>query len=196
MMRSKAAVSISKTAQVLRYFAQRYYADAKSGIKRVRLVKMAYMSDVIGREYLGAAITDFQWYRYLHGPYDDAVVAAVAELVAADLGLEKKEYDEGGVIKRLLPVGGPVTFEFDDGELEVLKYVGDNYLGMPMGELIEDVVYRTAPMRELLDADPEQRRRLDMKQLDDAGTRQAGFKLTDVLRAERAALAGRVVTEF
>ncbi|MDQ3675069.1 MAG: hypothetical protein M3365_11955, partial [Gemmatimonadota bacterium] len=39
----------SKTAQVLRYFAQHYGGP---GVPRKRLVKLAYMADILSRQYL------------------------------------------------------------------------------------------------------------------------------------------------
>jgi len=183
---------ISKTAQLLRYFAQQYGAP---GIPRLRLVKLAYMSDVLGREYLGCPITDFAYYRYTNGPYDDAVIVAIKELVDAGLATNGSEWNEGGVTRRLKSTGVPIAFEFSVAEMEILKYVTDAYLRMDISEFVEQVVYLTPPMVELLTARPKDKKPLNMGQLDHAGTKQVGgFHLEAILRAEDAIRAGQFVT--
>lgn len=185
---------ISRTAQVLRYFAQQYQAVSNKGIPRLRLVKMAYMSDVLAREYLESPVTSFNYYRYHLGPYDDAIIDAIEELVNAGLAETRTEWSETGDTKRLVGRGAPIAFQFTAGELEVMKYVADTYMTMEMREFIEDVVYLTVPMVEAKDRDPRDKVPLNMDQLNNVGTERVGFRLEDVLRAEEAIRAGRYVT--
>jgi hypothetical protein len=185
---------ISRTAQVLKYFAQQYQAISARGIPRLRLMKMAYMTDVLAREFLSGPITGFNYYRYRLGPYDKAIIEAIDELVAAELAEVKIEWGEDGDIKRLVGRGAPITFEFSAGELEVMKYVADNYMAMEMRELLHDVVYLTPPMLEARDRDANDKVLLNMDQLNGTGREKVGFRLDDVLRAEQAIRAGRFVT--
>lgn len=182
---------LSKTAQLLRFFAQQY---GPPGVPRLRLMKLAYMSDLLAREYLGQPITDFAYYRYTLGPYDDAIIAAIREVVDAGLGANRVEWGENGPTRRLLANGVPIVFDFSAAELEILTYVTTNYLHMDMEEFVRDVVYTTKPMIPLLDAKPKDRKPLDMDQLNGAIVAQYGFRLEDVLEAEAAIRAGKFVT--
>ena len=172
------ATTISKTAQVLKYFAQQYGGP---GIPCTRLVKMAYMSDLLAREYLGGPITDFRYYRYHFGPYDDAIVDVIEELVAADLAETKETYEGEEPTKRLCPRGAPIQFGFSAGEQEILRYVTANYLTMDLEELFIDVVYQTAPMLQTKNL----KEVLPMASVDNRGTNAVGFSLEAVLRAEQ-----------
>lgn len=172
--------SISKTAQLLKYFAQHYQRVTGQGIHRTRLMKMAYLSDLLAREYLGEQITAFSYYRYTYGPYDDHIRDFVDELVAVGLGERKLEYGPDHTANRLLDVGGPIVFEFAPTEQEILTYVRKTYLHMDMDELLQEVVYKTKPMVPLPAMDED----LKMDDINNAGRKIVGFDLADVLKAE------------
>lgn len=175
--------TISKTAQVLKYFAQRYRATSseKRGIPRTRLMKMAYLTDLLAREYLGDGVTDFRYYRYKHGPYDKAILGFIEELVEAGLAFEKLDDTGEYEYKRLVDAGLPIEFDFSPAETEILRYVATTYLTMPMQELLHEVVYTSTPMVE----QPVMEQLLPMDSVNNRGTEAVGFKLEDVLRAEQ-----------
>lgn len=185
------ATAISKSAQVLKYFAQQYGAPpSRAGIPRKRLVKMAYLSDLLAREYLGRAITEFSYYRYKHGPYDRAIVSTIDELVKAGLAEDRQVWDGDYRKKLLLDTGVALAFDFSAGEMEILRYVANTYLRMPMEELLEDVVYPSSPMRQTSRMEEV----LPMDSVNNRGAREVGFDLEAVLRAEQEIDAGRFKT--
>jgi hypothetical protein len=55
---------LTKTAQILKYFAQQY-----PGVPRTLLAKYVYLSDLHAREYLGRPISDFVYRQDNYGPY-------------------------------------------------------------------------------------------------------------------------------
>lgn len=178
---------ISKNAQVLKFFAQQY-----RGIPRKRLVKMAYETDIIARQYLGEPVSDFEWRRDKYGPYSPEIPVAVAELESFGLGWtqETEATEDGPGWKKLYDAGRPVVFDFTLAENEVLAYVAANYLTMPMEELLFDVIYETKPMK----VETQFRERLPMEIVDNEGRNLVGFDLVHIIKAEEQAKAGDYLT--
>ena len=176
-------VALSRDAQLLKFFAQQY-----PGIPRKRLVKLAYMADLIARQYLGHPVSSFAYRADHYGPYPPTITDAIAELEAEGLAWtqDSEPTDDGPGWKKLFDSGRRIEFDFTMEENEVLGYVVKNYLRMSMDELLEDVVYVTAPYR----AATVFREQLPMDVVDNEGRRLAGFELGKVLRAERQAEAG------
>lgn len=138
--------ALSKTSQVLCFFAQQYGAQ---GIPRKRLVKLAYMADVISRECLGRPITELQYIKDHFGPNARELEDFTAELQAQSAADEWTERDAGTRWIRLRASASIPPFEFSLGELEVLGYVAANYLKMPVEEFIESVVKQTDPFLQV-----------------------------------------------
>ena len=181
---------VSKNAQLLKFFAQQY-----RGIPRKRLVKMAYMADLISRQYLEHPISNFHWIAYYFGPYAPEIGDAVQELERNELAWvrETEATPEGDVAWKLLYDSGQrVPLDFSLGENEVLASVVTNYLNMPMEELLWDVVYPTAPFKAAVAegfGSP-----LPMDLVNNEGRRLAGFDLEAVIKTELQAEAGHYVT--
>ena len=185
--------TISKTAQVLKYFAQQYQSPGtRRGIPRVRLMKMAYLSDLLAREHMGRPLTDFDYKHHKFGPYDDRIRDAIRELENAGLGEARDVWDGDVQTKELLNTGGAIAFDFTPAEAEILRYVAANYLGLPMQELLHDIVYPTAPMV----AAPKKGTVLPMSLADNVKRDIIRFDLEDVLAAEREIDAGNGVGQF
>jgi uncharacterized protein YwgA len=176
-------VAISRNAQLLKFFAQQY-----PGIPRKRLVKMAYMADLIARQYLGHPISEFEYRADHFGPYPPEITDALAELEAEGLAWTRatEATAEGPSWKQLFDSGHRIVFEFSLEENEVLGYVVKNYLNMPMEELLEDVVYQTTPYK----ASESFRERLRMEMADNEGKKLVGFDLRAIINAERQVDAG------
>jgi hypothetical protein len=181
---------ISKNAQLLKFFAQAY-----RGIPRKRLVKMAYMADLLARQYLERPISDFRWIAYYYGPYAFEIPEAIKELETQELAWAREvEPTPGGDVswKLLYDSGQRVPFEFTLGENEVLGYVVANYLDMPMDELLWDVVYPTPPFKAAVAEGFGSQ--IPMELANGEGKRLAGFDLEAVIMAERQVEAGEYVT--
>src|SRR5688572_15613925 len=76
---------LSKTAQVLRLFAQAY---GKPGIPRKRLVKLAYVADILAWQYLGHPLTALHWIKDHWGPNARDLPEVTAELEGQELAEE------------------------------------------------------------------------------------------------------------
>lgn len=184
-------MSISRNAQLLKYFAQQCH-----GMPSKHLVKMAYMADLLARQFLGHPISGFNYVVFYHGPYPHEFKDAIGELEAAGLAqlIERKKADPSDYeLKKLFDAGKAVSFDFDLGENEVLAHVVRTFLNMDTEEFVEDVVYPTRPFQIAKEA-----RRLDepipMHIVDGEGRREIGFDLNKALEAERQAEEGQFMT--
>lgn len=174
---------LSRNAQLLKFFAQRY---GSPGIPRKRLVKLSFMADVLARQYLGHPISSFQHIKDHFGPNARELPEATRELQRADLAVEVTETHPPRRYIRLRDCGRPVAFDFTAGENEILAYVVENYLSMDLDEFIEDVVKET----EAFKAATRVGEVLPMHLLDNAGRTEVGFDLEAVLHAEQQAAEG------
>ncbi|HEV8381199.1 MAG TPA: Panacea domain-containing protein [Gemmatimonadales bacterium] len=180
--------SISKNAQLLKFFAQQY-----PGIPRKRLVKMVYMSDLIARQYLDHPISDYEYLAYYYGPYPPEIPETIRELETLGLAWTRETEptpDGDAAWKLLFDSGRRIAFDFSLGENEVLGYVVQNYLNMPMEELLYDVVYLTKPFK----ASERFGDLLRMDLANSEGKELVGFDLEAVIRAEQQAEAGNYIT--
>jgi len=178
---------LSKTAQVLKFFAQQH---GPPGVPRKRLVKLAYVSDVLARQYLGRPITDFQYIKDHYGPNDRSLPDYVRELEEAGYAEQGREFNPPWRTYRLRDAGRPVAFGFTPGENEILGYVATNYMDMDLDEFIEEVVKATDPYK----AATREGERLPMHLLDGMAREEIGFDLEAVIRSEQQAEAGEYVT--
>lgn len=179
--------TISKTAQVLRYFAQVY---GHPGVPRKRLVKLAYMADILSRQYLGTAMTELHWISDHFGPNARDLPRFADELVSAELAEQNWVCDGNNRTIHLRAAGLPVAFDFTIGEVEVLGYITENYLTMPIDEFVDQVAKNTDPYLavEQLFAD------LPMHVVDGAAKRAVGFDLERIVKAEKQEEDGEFVT--
>lgn len=178
-------IEVSKEAELIKFFAQQY-----PGVPRTRLAKLVYMADLLSRQYLGHPITSFIYRKDNYGPYDRRLPDVIKELEAAGLAEERPVRDDRYRIYRLYDSGKAIRFHFSPGEHEVLRYVSKNYIEMEWREFLEEVVYETPPMKPA----PPEGELLDMESQNDLGTKEVGFRLEDVLHAERELDAGEYVT--
>jgi uncharacterized protein YwgA len=178
---------LTKTAQVLKYFAQQY---GRPGIPRTRLGKYSYMADVISRQYLGHPITDLKYRKDHYGPYARELPEFTRELVAAELVDEVTHGSGDDRAIRLHDRGRAVAFDFTPGEAEVLAYVMANYSHMDFVEFVAEVVKKTDPFKAVR----KQREALPMDLLNGIARDTVGFDLEAIIRAEQQAEAGDYIT--
>ena len=179
--------TVSKTAQVLKYFAQQYGAQ---GIPRKRLVKAAYMTDILTRQYLGHPVTRFAYIKDHYGPNARELSEYAQELETAELASEVRKRDGQRTSIQLKDNGRPLVFDFSLGELEILDYVASNYLNMDLAEFIDDVVKVTDPFSEVT----VEGALLPMEIVDNTGRNDVGFDLERVAIGERQVEAGQYLT--
>jgi len=179
--------ALSKNAQLLKFFSQQY---GHPGVPRKRLVKLAFMADVLSRQYLGRPISTFVYIKDHFGPNARDLPGFTQELEASGLGFECTETDGERRTIRLRDAGRPIEFGFTPGESEILGYVVRNYLAMDIEEFIDSVVKQTEPFLAATRHGEE----LPMAVIDGAGREQVGFDLEAVLAAEQQAVDGRGTT--
>ena len=173
-------INLSRNAQVLRYLL-----EVAPGAGRIKLVKYAYLADCEAYRYLGRAISGFRYRFDNHGPFDRAFFDAKDELVdggyATETAIRIGPYD--GYDYR--PTNQSVEYEFNQAEVEILRYVAQTYLNETAISLCEDVVYKTPPMKG---AKVGERLKMDrMKEEQDP----LGFDLERLLEAEASVDSGR-----
>lgn len=178
---------VSKTAQVLRLFAQAY---GRPGIPRTRLVKLAYVADILTRQYLGHPLTELRWIKDHYGPNARELPQVTKELVELDLAEEYVTRDGNTRAIRLRASHAPMVFGLTLGENEVLRYIIDNYLSMELEEFIDDVVKATDPFKAVNRHGEE----LPMDLVNGEKRDEIGFDLEKVLHAERQAAEGEWTT--
>ncbi len=179
--------NLSRNAQVFKFFAQQC-----SGIPRKHLVKLAYMADLVARQFLGHPISRFNYILHHFGPYPRETEETIRELESLELAravesVRATPYDVA--TKKLFDTGRPVIFDFSLGENEVLAFVVRCFMKMDTEELVEDVVYQTSPF---LQAVSEERFKgpIHMEIVDGQGKQELGFDLERVLAATRQADLG------
>ena len=179
--------TISKTAQVLNFFAMQY---GPPGIPRKRLVKLAYMADVIARQCLGHPITDLVYIKDHFGPNARELGDFAEELAQAEIAEQVTERQGEIRYIRLRAGGRPVLFDFTLGETKVLWYVVANYLSMEIDEFIDLVVKETDPVRAVERLGDT----LPMERLDNTVRNTVGFDLEKIAKAELQMERGEFVT--
>lgn len=179
------AVSISKNAQVLKFFAQQC-----EGLGYVRLQKLAYLADLESRELLGRPVSDFEYIWYTHGPFDRCFYDALEELDRNELvHQEEKRLKNGRTFKHVQDTGRSVAFDFTPAELEILIYVARTYTRTKLEELLDDIVYETEPMKEVAGRGE----RLPMEIANNKKRGDIGFDLDEVIAAEQRIESGAFV---
>jgi len=175
--------TVSRNAQVLRYLLQ-----VAPGIGHVKLAKFAYLADLETLKYLGRPITRFVYIKDQFGPFDKkGFFAARDELVGAGLITENQVQCGDYLGFEMRPTDQVLEYDFTLAEAEVLRYVGETYLGMRTRELCDDVVYKTEPMLGAVSG-----RRLPMSVVARKPGHRLGFNLERMLAGEESAKAGRV----
>lgn len=177
--------NLSKTAQLLKYFAQQY-----PGVPRTLLAKYVYLADLHAREYLGEQISDFVYRKDNYGPFDRSYYSYIEELEAAGVAQDVFEHLGGNYRTYRLYSRAATEFDFSAEELDVLAYVCRSYLGMSKPELLEEVVYQTKPMVPR----PAEGEALDMDSINNEGRNEVGFDLSEILLAERQIASGNYTT--
>ncbi len=175
---------LSKNAQLLKFFSQQY---GHPGVPRKRLVKLAFMADVLSRQYLGKPISSFVYIKDHFGPNARELPQFTGELATMGLSFECTERDGVRTTIRLQDSGQAIEFGFSRGETEILGYVVKNYLTMDIGEFIDAVVKKTEPFLAATFEGEE----LPMSMIDGSGREQVGFDLEAILAAEHEAIDGK-----
>lgn len=178
---------MSKNAEVMKFFLEL----CPEGLGRTRMIKLLYLADLEARKATGKPITDLEYIWHHHGPFDKKFFDAIGELQAAKQAQPQViDYGSGMVEKRLINVDGDWLPEtLDDAECAILEYVANRYMAVKLRDLLDEVVYKSRPMREV----GHRGETLPMDIVDNASARRAGFDFAEVIAIERAMLDGEYV---
>lgn len=182
-------VPVSRNAQVLRHFL----ALSPGGLGRTKLVKLAYLADLEARKLLGRPITSFAYYFHHHGPFDAAIFDAMDELKGRGYAIPQEiDYGDGMIEKRLVTRDPAAAAEgdLDSVESAILDYVAKRYMATKLRDLLDEVVYKSRPMRAV----ETRGQRLPMEMVDNTTRQRAGFDFAAVIEAENEILSGKYVT--
>lgn len=176
---------LSRNAEILRYFL-----EERGALNHTRLLKLAYLADLSARRLLGRPISAFSYFFHHHGPFDPALYDALGELKRAGWAEERLEYYSDRKYEQRVSWTGPSGLaSFSPAEREILGHVTRTYAGMPLDQLLDDVVYQTEPMKAA-----QRGSTIPMADQNDAERNELGFDLEQVLAAERDALQGNYMT--
>ncbi len=176
--------TLSRNAQVLKAICER-----RPDLGITKLLKLAYLADLEARKLLGHPISEFQYIRYHHGPFDTDVYNAVGELEAhGHVSRYEANYRPGyhkhGVRNK------PTTFGhgLSPAEVEIIDYVVKSYGPMPLNTLL-DKVYATEPMRAVERFEQS----LPMHVVDNAEKDEIGVDLEEIIARERRIEQGHYI---
>lgn len=180
---------VSRNAQVLKYLTERCQR-----VGRTRLLKLAYLSDLVAREFLGRPLTGFEYIWYDHGPFDRDYYTARDELVAVEVAEEQvTSYPKVGYEKRtLVDLREPVQYELSNADMQILDYVYDKFGDLPLQGLL-DIVYESKPMQKVQE-EGEHKDRLPMESVDNERRDELGFDLEELSAARDRIRSGQFVT--
>lgn len=176
---------LTRNAQVLKYLAERV-----GPVGATKHLKLAYLADLVAREYLGDPVSEFEYIWYDNGPFDSAFYHARQELELAGLGRERRQRLSGGKEKRTFRDSGEsIEYGFSEAECHILDFVADSFGSVPLARLL-GLVYETEPMEQA----SEEGAPLPMDVADNTGRVETGFDLEGVLLARRQAEEGHYAT--
>lgn len=133
----------TKNQQIIAYLAKNH---GKASI--TVLIKLAYIIDLFNIKKTGNQLTDFQYIRYYHGPYDKAINSDLQTLLDGGVLYPKAHYTVTGDEYVVYNFNDETKFNFDKiSEQEVLTIdeVMENLTGYG-AKTLTDIAYKTKPM--------------------------------------------------
>lgn len=138
--------SMEKTKQLLAYIIKNYQSVTITG-----LMKLAYISDLVSIENGREQISDFEYIRYKHGPFDKKIYEYIQELLSNRNIVEEPHYTPRGDEYVVYKFNDNSDISFDklkDKDVIVLDEVLKTLCGYGAKALV-DVAYNTKPMKKI-----------------------------------------------
>ena len=177
---------LDKNSQIIKFIVERL-----SGILgRTHLIKLIYLADYHSRRLFGKPISTFDYYWDNRGPFDKEFYTAIEIL---------KEYIREDEVnfpryKGYIFHNEPKQIEYNKltrYDLYMLEYVIKNYGKENLQSLLEDVVYKTVPMVEVIEKEAY-KSRLPMEKIDNLDKALSeGLKPENIIDGEMAILEGK-----
>lgn len=157
---------------------------------RTQLMKFLYLSDYEARRFLGRPISSIQYVWFHFGPYSAQLQDALAELRSSQLIVEESvEYPTGTQGYRYVDGRKEIAFDFDAGEIELLRYVCETYSTQSLQSLLDDVVYQTEPMLKAV-SEGRKNQPLEMGIVDGIRLNELGVPYDELLRRKKLSEQG------
>jgi hypothetical protein len=160
----------------------RYFLEKVPGAGRTRIIKFLYLIDHDARQFLGRPISQLQYIRHKKGPYSYEFDRQLKQMeIAGDVTAEQFAYQ--GSAGYSYHVAEPLDAEpFAPEEKVILDYVADLVKKSSLNELLDDIVYQTAPMVEAVKQRKPLGQPLNMALVDNI-QRIPGLELERMLRS-------------
>jgi hypothetical protein len=133
----------SRVAQLIRYLV-----ELVPGAGRTQIVKFLYLADHEARRHLGKPMTALRYRWDKFGPFDPEILRQVDSLERQGYLREAAYEFQGTVAYSYTATEKSAPRPFTKAELAILGVIVDRFGKMPLGNLLDDVVYQTRPMLE------------------------------------------------
>jgi hypothetical protein len=162
-------------------------------LSRMRLLKIAYMADLLAWRVLGRPISRFNYHRYHHGPFDQEFYCALEELLSLGRArIDEVTTKEGHDCQLVYLVADapPVRPEvFTRGDVHLIGLAVQKYRDLPLQTFLV-LVYETEPMKEARLNQPLPMEAQRNKDRDQAG----GISLEIILESREAFVRGESIS--
>lgn len=178
---------MSRNSRVLELVLQR----AGKPLGRIRLLKLAYLADLLAWRVLGAPLSEFRYFFHRNGPFDAAFYTALEELDQAGRITQEEITTQDGYECNLTrsTVPGYAPEGFTPGQVHLVDLAVKRYAALPQEELLRQV-YATEPMKGA-----NRGQSLSMvTQKDRDRDAAAGISLEDILAARAAFQRGEWIS--
>ncbi len=136
----------TKNQQIIAYLAKNH---GKASI--TVLIKLAYIIDLFNIKKVGKQLTDFQYIRYYHGPYDKTINFELTTLIDNNVLYPKAHYTVTGDEYVVYNFNEDAQFNFNkisEQEASTIDEVMENLTGYG-AKTLTDIAYKTKPMLKL-----------------------------------------------
>ncbi len=179
---------ITKNEQIIKFIIERLSGE----LGRTHLLKLIYLADYHSRRLFGKPISTFDYSWYQHGPFDKEFYRNIKDLDTTYIREYVVDFPSyrGYVFHDV-----PVQVKYKDlsvQEIYVLEYIVRTYGKVSLQTLLDEVVYKTEPMEELVDKEAYGDR-LPMEIVNDIDKKlYGGLDPANIIEGEKAAQEGRV----
>lgn len=136
----------TKNQQLLAYLAKNHYKASVTV-----LMKLAYIIDLYSIKKTGSKLSDFEYIRYYHGPYDKTINSDLQILLDNSILYPKQHYTPTGDEYIVYNFNEEVVFYFNslsETETKLIDELMENLKGYG-AKTLTDITYKTKPMQAL-----------------------------------------------
>lgn len=179
----------SKNAQVIKFIIERL--SGKLG--RTHLLKMVYLADYHSHRLFGKSISTFKYIWWKEGPFDRTFYDCISSIKGSYIEEESIHYPSGNHVYMYRNI--PTSMKYDDisePEFYVLQYIIESYGKVDLQTLLDEVVYETEPMKELIKK-RAYGKKIPMEIVDNVDKKlYEGLNPEDIIAGKKAVQEGRV----